>query len=73
MRTDVLADGWRHWRDFERALDLSGKQVFPSDAEALERDGGRTIGFVRALARRTGAVGENLYDQAVGLRAGVDR
>jgi SAM-dependent methyltransferase len=72
VRTDTLLDGWRHWRDFERALELAGKQVFPSDAEALERDGGQTIGFVRAIARRTAEPGENLYDPALGLKAGVD-
>ena len=72
VRADTLPDGWRHWRDFERALELAGKQVFPSDAEALERDEGRTIGFVRAIARRTAEPGENLYDPAIGLKAGVD-
>jgi len=72
VRTDTLPDGWRHWRDFERALELAGKQVSPSDAEALERDEGRTIGFVRAIARRTAEPGENLYDPALGLKAGVD-
>jgi cyclopropane fatty-acyl-phospholipid synthase-like methyltransferase len=72
VRADTLPDGWRHWRDFEQALELAGKQVFPSDAEALERDQGRTIGFVRAIARRTAAPGENLYDPALGLKAGVD-
>lgn len=72
VRTDTLSDGWRHWRDFERALELAGKQVFPSDAEALERDEGRTIGFVRAIARRTAEPAENLYDPALGLKAGVD-
>ena len=72
VRTDTLPDGWRHWRDFERALELAGKQLFPSDAEALERDQGRTIALVRAVARRTAASAENLYDPAAGLKAGVD-
>ena len=72
VRADTLPDGWRHWRDFERALELSGKQTFPSDAEALERDEGGTIGFVRAIARRTAGPAENLYDPALGLKAGVD-
>jgi cyclopropane fatty-acyl-phospholipid synthase-like methyltransferase len=73
VRADLLPDGWRHWRDFERALELAGKQVFPSDAEALDRDQGRTIGFVRAVARRTAAPAENLYDPGLGIKAGVDR
>jgi cyclopropane fatty-acyl-phospholipid synthase-like methyltransferase len=44
---DALPEGWRHWRDFERAVELSGKGVFPSDAEALDRDSGQHIGLVR--------------------------
>ncbi len=70
---ETQPDGWRHWRDFERALELTGKSVFPSDAEALERDQGRYLGFHRLVARRTESADENLYDPALGLRAGVDR
>jgi cyclopropane fatty-acyl-phospholipid synthase-like methyltransferase len=70
---DTLPDGWRHWRDFERAVELSGKGVFPSDAEALDRDGGRYIGLVRAVATCAAAAGANLYDPTLGLRAGVDQ
>jgi cyclopropane fatty-acyl-phospholipid synthase-like methyltransferase len=73
VRTDILPEGWRHWRDFERALECSGKSVFPSDAEALDADQGRTIGFVRALARRRESEMENFYDPSVGIRFGVDR
>ena len=69
---DALPEGWRHWRDFERAVELSGQAVFPSDAEALERDQGRHIGLVRVVATNLGAPGENLFDPAVGVRAGVD-
>jgi cyclopropane fatty-acyl-phospholipid synthase-like methyltransferase len=72
VHTNSLPDGWRHWRDFEQALELAGKQVFPSDAETLERDKGRTIAFVRAVARRTTQPAESLYDPAAGLKAGVD-
>ncbi|MDY0166424.1 MAG: hypothetical protein RBS80_07760 [Thermoguttaceae bacterium] len=74
--TDVYADtqldGWRHWRDFELAVAAAGKSPFPSDAEAIEQDAGRYLGFVRAVARRAGTPPENLYDPSVGLRAGVD-
>jgi cyclopropane fatty-acyl-phospholipid synthase-like methyltransferase len=73
VRVDIMRDGWRHWRDFERALEMSGKNIFPSDAEALERDQGQTIGFIRAIATRTEADSLNLYDPALGERAGVDR
>jgi SAM-dependent methyltransferase len=73
VKADVQPDGWRHWRDFERALEASGKNVFPSDAEALDRDQGRTIGFVRATARRSEAEGMNLYDSSLGVAVGVDK
>jgi SAM-dependent methyltransferase len=72
VQVDLQPDGWRHWRDLERALELSGRGRFPSDAEALDRDAGRTIGFVRAVATRSEARGENLYEPGLGLKAGVD-
>jgi hypothetical protein len=72
VQVDTLPDGWRHWSDFEKALEITGKSIFPSDAEALEWDQGRYIGFIRALAKRTDSEVMNLYDPAVGLRAGVD-
>lgn len=70
---DVQTGGWRHWRDFEMALELAGKSIFPSDAETLTQDAGRYIGFVRLTARRTGITDENFYDPALGAKAGVDR
>ncbi|MBI5648131.1 MAG: methyltransferase domain-containing protein [Ignavibacteriae bacterium] len=72
VRVDTLPDGWRHWSDFERALERSGKSVFPSDAEALEADAGQTIGFHRAVAIRADKAGMNLYDTSIGLTVGVD-
>lgn len=72
ISADVLPDGWRHWRDFERASELSGKSIFPSDAEALDRDRGQTIGFVRVTCQRTESATLNLHDPAVGVRFGVD-
>lgn len=65
---DTMPDGWRHWRDFERALEASGKGLFPSDAEALERDSGRFIGFVRLVAERRPAEGPNLYEPGLFTR-----
>jgi SAM-dependent methyltransferase len=50
IETDTLVDGWRYWAEFEHALEQAGKNLFPSDAEALEKDAGRFIGFVRAVA-----------------------
>ena len=73
VHAELLPDGWRHWRDFERALELAGKSVFPSDAEAIERDAGRWLGFVRVVATRSETGGMNLYDPALGALAGVDR
>ena len=73
VRVDTLENGWRHWRDFEKILEETGKSIFPSEVEALERDQGKYIGFVRAIARKTGGVGFNLYDPALGIEAGVDR
>jgi SAM-dependent methyltransferase len=73
VRADVQPDGWRHWRDFEQEVEAAGKSRFPSDVEALERDAGRTIGFVRVVARRGEAAGTNLYDPSLGLRAGVEK
>jgi SAM-dependent methyltransferase len=72
VSAQILPDGWRHWMDFERALELSGKNIFPSDAEALERDAGSTIGLVRAMAVRNEAETINIYDPAIGVRFGVD-
>jgi SAM-dependent methyltransferase len=72
VEADLLPDGWRHWRDFERALEASGKGHFPSDAEAIDRDGGRTLGFVRVRGRRTEAGGMNLYEPGLGAKVGVD-
>lgn len=72
VRVDAMAEGWRHWRDFERALEAAEKNVFPSDAEALDTDRGRYIGFIRVVAGRTETTTANLYDPATGVRAGVD-
>ncbi len=69
---DTLNDGWRHWLDFEKAIQTTGSSPFPSEVEALENDQGDYIGFVRAIAQRTGDTGENLYDPAVGANHGMD-
>jgi cyclopropane fatty-acyl-phospholipid synthase-like methyltransferase len=73
VRVETLPDGWRHWRDFEMAVEQSGRQVFPSDAEAIHADQGRYLGFLRAVAKRTENQAENLYDPTIGLQVGVDR
>ncbi len=72
LSVDLLPDGWRHWHDFELAVEASGKSPFPSDAEALAVDQGEFIGFVRAVGKRTDWMAENLYSPDVGVRCGVD-
>jgi len=52
---DTLEDGWKHWMDWENALEASGKEMmFPSEAGPLEEDQGEYMGFVRMIARRSG-------------------
>lgn len=66
VTAETQRDGWRHWRDFELALEKAGKNAFPSAAEALDADHGRYIGFVRMIGvRKAGLRGENLYDPAL--------
>ena len=49
---DILPDGWRHWAQFDKAVQASGAAKFPSEAEVVETDAGRYLGFVRMIARR---------------------
>lgn len=72
VHADTLPDGWRLWRDFERAVEAAGKALFPSDAEALDWDQGRYMGFVRATAIRTGELPMDHYDPSLGARVGAD-
>jgi SAM-dependent methyltransferase len=73
VATATMPDGWRHWRDFERSLEETGKGRFPPCHEALDRDQGEYIAFVRATARRREGAVENLYDPSLGVRFGVDQ
>jgi SAM-dependent methyltransferase len=66
LTADTLTEGWRFWRDFELALEQTGKNRFPSAAEALDADQGRFIGFIRLIgARKSGQAGVNLYDSGL--------
>jgi ubiquinone/menaquinone biosynthesis C-methylase UbiE len=47
-----LEDACGLWLQWERARDGGGFSGFPSDAETLERDGGRTIAFPLLVVRR---------------------
>ena len=63
---DALPDGWKHWRDFEIALEEAGKNRFPSVAEALETDQGQYITFARLVGtRKEGITPINLYDSGL--------
>lgn len=63
---DEMPDGWKFWRDFEVALEQSDKNRFPSVAEALDRDQGRYLGFVRLVGIRENMDDFlNLYDPGV--------
>lgn len=73
VQAEILPDGWRHWRDFEKALELAGKSIFPSDAEALEKDGGQYICFAKITATKSCDDEYNLYDANLGFVAGVDK
>ena len=49
---DTLPEGWQLWLQWDQALESTGTRRFPSDAETLEADGGRYLGFARLIARR---------------------
>ena len=72
VTVEAQPDAWRHWRDFERALEATGKSIFPSCAEALEKDQGDTVAFLRLTAQRTETEGEDFYDPALGTKVGVE-
>ncbi len=72
VRAELQPDGWKHWVDWERALEAAGKSIFPSDAEALEKDAGQTIGFVRASARRSEAEAANFYEANLAAKFGLE-
>lgn len=60
---EAMRDGWKVWVQFEKAVEASGKNHFPSDVEALQADGGRFIGLVRIVARRKRAKKEENSDK----------
>ncbi len=72
VKVGLQPDGWRLWMEFERAIEKSGKGIFPSDAEALEKDAGQYIAFIRATARRSALSEMNLYDPTLGLQCGAE-
>ena len=53
---DTLPDAIALWLQHNRAIEAADTNIFPSDIEALEADGGKYIGFIRMVARRGGDV-----------------
>jgi hypothetical protein len=49
---DSLADGWRHWLQFEQAKAAVGTSRHDDEIPALSADRGRHLGFVRMVAAR---------------------
>lgn len=47
---DTMADGWRRWIDWQQFVAPDNR----AEIAALTADAGRTLGYVRAIARRTG-------------------
>lgn len=50
--SDTMPEGWRHWAQHERALEVSGLAIFPSDEETLLADSGRSLALVRVIGTR---------------------
>lgn len=73
VQVEAQPDGWRHWRDLELALEKTGKGLFLSDAEAIDRDQGRYLGFIRMTAERTETPTMNLYEPGLGAIVGAER
>lgn len=71
VSVDTQEEGWKLWRDFEIAIELSGKGIFPSEAEALTEDAGRYLGFHRLVASTTGIDNINTYDSNLGAKVGI--
>jgi hypothetical protein len=65
---EVVADGWRLWRDWELVRNGGGLTGFPSEAETLEADQGRYIGFVRIIARKRPGLSSRPFDHPLLIR-----
>lgn len=48
---DTMRDGWRFWQDWLKAVAPENM----TEIQALEADGGRCLGYVRAIGRRNAA------------------
>jgi len=51
---DTMPDGWRRWLDWQHLVAPDNRV----EIDALTADAGRTLGYVRAIARRTGVPDE---------------
>lgn len=58
---DAMPDGWRRWLDWQNLVCPDNRV----EIDALTADAGRTLGYVRAIARRTGAPDEPIVSAPV--------
>ena len=49
---DTMPDGWQFWRDWQRTVAPENL----TEIEAIEADGGRSLGYIRVVARRRAQV-----------------
>jgi ubiquinone/menaquinone biosynthesis C-methylase UbiE len=52
VAADYMPDGVKDWIQYEKACDEAGTLMFPSEAPALEEDGGRYLALLRVSGRR---------------------
>ena len=52
VSAEIMPDGVKDWIQYEKACDEAGTLMFPSEAPALEEDGGRYMGLIRVTGRR---------------------
>jgi ubiquinone/menaquinone biosynthesis C-methylase UbiE len=64
---EVVEDGWKLWRDWERVRDGGGFTGFPSEADTLTEDAGRNIGFV-SFVLEVGPRGTRAFDHPLKIR-----
>ena len=58
-----MEDGWRVWVEWARACECSDWYV-----QALEEDRGRTLGYIRAVAKRRPDTPHLTYDLQTGQK-----
>ena len=67
VSAEYIGEGWKLWRDWELIRDGGGFTGFPSEADTLEEDAGRTIGFVLLVAKKNPAP-QDRFDHSLNIR-----